>query len=56
MTEPRRNGLGARLRAFWRGPLWWLVPVALLVLPTLVVVLAARLGDAGAVPFVYNNF
>ena len=55
MSERRDRGLGARLRAFWNGPLWWIVPLALLVGPVLFMLLRARLGEGGA-PFVYTSF
>jgi len=51
----RQRGLGARLRAFWTGPYWWLLALLLLVGPSLVVLIASRLGQ-GAAPFVYNAF
>lgn len=51
-----RRGLGARLKDFWRGPWWWLVPLALLVGPALAVLLVHLLARGGAAPFTYTAF
>jgi hypothetical protein len=55
MERSRRRGVATRLREFWAGPWWWIVPLALLVVPTLVVLLVAHAGSEPA-PFTYTAF
>jgi hypothetical protein len=43
------------LRALWRGPHWWLVPVVLLLLPAAAVLVLLQAAPLVA-PFVYSVF
>ena len=43
------------LRGLWRGPYWWLVPVALVLLPSAVVLVFLQAMPLVA-PFVYTVF
>jgi Family of unknown function (DUF5989) len=46
---------GELLRALWRGPFWWLVPLIVLLLPAAVVFVALQAAPIVA-PFVYTVF
>lgn len=41
--------------AMWRGPYWWLVPIALLLLPTAIIAVFLQAVPVVA-PFVYTLF
>lgn len=43
------------IRAMWRGPFWWLVPVVLILLPSAIVFVFLQAVPLVA-PFVYTMF
>ena len=55
MAAAQRRGVATQLRSFWAGRWWWLLPLALLILPTLLVLLLARAASLPA-PFTYTPF
>lgn len=43
------------IRAMWRGPFWWLVPVVLILLPSAIIFVFLQAVPLVA-PFVYTMF